>query len=293
MSREIVISDAHAHISNKGIGPHEYAKRFKRCGGWFIALVSLPPYHYGLGSSLNDLIKSFNIHIELCNIIRSCGIKVSCILGLHPAYIDRIVKEYQNRHEKVLEIVNKGIETVEKYIKEGRADGVGEIGRPHYKTIPEVFSLCDYVMIKALEIVDDYDVVLHLHLEDRGILTVLSIKELSKGLLSESRKHRVIFHHASLRTSNYACNYGFSSTIVGRYPLLKKFFDENKELSDYVMIESDYIDDPRRPGVVMYPWEIAKEATKLLSESPHYYDLLEKVFIDNVVRVYDVKYTPN
>ncbi len=292
MNREVVISDAHAHISNKGIGPHEYAKRFKGSNGWFIALASLPPYHYGLGSSLYDLIKSFDIHIELCNIIRSYGIKVSCILGLHPAYIDRIIKEYQSRHEKVLEIVNKGIETIERYIKEGRADGVGEVGRPHYKTIPEVFSLCDYIIIKALEIVNDYDVVLHLHLEDRGILTVLSIGELSEKLLSKSRKRRVVFHHASLRTSKNAFNYGFSSTIIGKYPLLKKLFDEHKELTNSVMIESDYIDDLRRPGVVMYPWEIVKEATKLLSESIHYYDLLEKVFIDNIVKVYDVEYPP-
>ncbi len=287
LSSKLMISDAHAHISNLGIGPQVYARKFKECGGWFIALVSLPPYHYGLSDSLNDFIKSLSIHTELCRVIASYGIKVSCLVGMHPAYIDRVVKNYQNKPEKIIKLINGGLNYILNLLKKGYIDGIGEVGRPHYRSIPESFSVNNYVLMNALRISKDYGAVLHLHLEDKGLLSVISINGLC-SILGFKNKCKVVFHHASITTSTYARTYGFSSTIVGRYEVIKNLIERSGEVAN-VMLESDYIDDPRRPGVVMYPWQISYEVNKLLNTNPNYADVLSRLLVDNVVKVYGVE----
>lgn len=60
---EMKYADAHCHSNPiEGLGAREIAKRFKKHGGWFIALVSLPPYHYGY---TEPSIESYRKMIEL------------------------------------------------------------------------------------------------------------------------------------------------------------------------------------------------------------------------------------
>jgi len=53
------------------------------------------------------------------------------------------------------------------------------------------------------------------------------------------------------------------------------------------LIESDFIDDPKRPGAVMYPWDIRKEVEKALSRGG-FEEVLKKYLVDNVVSLYEV-----
>lgn len=54
------------------------------------------------------------------------------------------------------------------------------------------------------------------------------------------------------------------------------------------MVESDHIDDPKRPGVVVYPWEMAKNQLELLREGKVDEEYLWKLNVDNVVKVFGV-----
>jgi len=283
----IPISDAHAHVSPKGIGAKKLAMKFKEVGGWFIVLVSLPPYHYGLSESYNDLIKSFRIHLSQCDIVRKEGVKVACILGIHPAFIDRLVKNYQNRKEDLLKYLDAALNELEVMLRAGLINGLGEFGRPHYRTIPESFSLNDYVLLRVLELSRDYNIPVHLHLEDSGVWSVISIARIS-SLIKGIIRRKIIFHHASVSTCLNALGREFSSTVLGRKAVIENLIKhlDNKELLSYVGVESDYIDDPRRPGVVMYPWEIAREISELLKLRPEVEDHVLRMLIDHVVKQY-------
>lgn len=285
----MLISDGHSHTSPNGLGAKVIAKKFKESNGWFMALVSLPPYHYGLSTSLDDLIKSFEIHMKQCSIARSEGIKIACIIGLHPAFIDRLVKQYQSRRHELLKYIDKSIRYIEGLVKEGKIDGLGEFGRPHYKTLPESFALNDYVLLKVLSMVNDYSIPIHLHLEEAGIITTISMDSIINKVLSNSKYKYVVFHHATKEICISATSRGFSATIVGKAGMIKNVLEAiEPKYAIHINIESDYIDDPKRPGIVMYPWELRLEVSKVLSEDPSLENILSLILIDSITNIYGI-----
>ncbi|MGC8975330.1 MAG: TatD family hydrolase [Thermoprotei archaeon] len=279
----VLVSDAHAHAAPSGMGAKVVAKRFKSAGGWFIALVSLPPSYYGFSAGLEGIIKSFESHVAECVRAREEGIKVACLAGIHPAYVDELVRVAgSHRTSKVLEIVERALEYLRKLRLEGRIDGLGEFGRPHYKTLPESVVVNEIVLKEALEICRDTDSLIHLHTEQGGLATVASVDYLVR--LAGVPKNKVVFHHVNTFLAETVEGFGYVMTVLGREDLLLSVL-ESKITN--ALVESDFIDDPRRPGVVMYPWDISREVEKLMSRR-EYGETLVKYLVDNVVSLYGV-----
>lgn len=278
----LLVSDAHAHVSPSGLGAKIVAKRFKDAGGWFIALVSLPPSHYGFSAGLEGIIKSFESHILECSRAREEGIKVACLTGIHPAYIDELVKiAGSHKTDKVLAILERALERLEKLRFEGKIDGLGEFGRPHYKTLPESVVVNEIVLRRVLEICRDTDSLIHLHTEQGGLATVASVDYIVR--LLGVPKNKVVFHHTTTFLAKTVEEFGYVMTVLGREDLLTNVLESGITRA---LIESDFIDDPRRPGAVMYPWDISKEVEKLLSRREDYEEVLTKYLVDNVASLY-------
>ncbi len=286
MRATVPIADAHAHASPLGLGAFRISKKFRDQGGWFIALVSLPPQHYGLPQTLEGAIKAIELHVRQCDEARRAGVKVACIAGIHPAFIDHLIKRSGGSASNVVSFVRENvIELLARMIDEGKLQGVGEFGRPHYKSIPESFAANDALLLTALEIIRDHGGVLHLHLEQGGQITVESVEIMVNSMGVRNTK-LVILHHSSTGMALHACKKGLSATIVGRSEALV----QAKRLGALcVEAESDYIDDPKRPGVVMYPWEIAEAVNQLLSADTELQEFLYKVMVDNISNVYGVE----
>ena len=286
MRATVPIADAHAHASPLGLGAFRISKKFGEHGGWFIALVSLPPQHYGLPQTLEGAIKAIELHVRQCDEARRAGVKVACIAGIHPAFIDHLIKRSGGSASNVVSFVRENvIELLARMIDEGKLQGVGEFGRPHYKSIPESFAANDALLLTALEIIRDHGGVLHLHLEQGGQITVESVETMVNSIGIRNTKS-VILHHSSTGMALHACKKGLSATIVGRSEPLA----QAKRLGALcVGAESDYIDDPKRPGVVMYPWEIAEAVNQLLSSDAGLQEFLYKVMVDNISNVYGVE----
>ena len=281
----IPCSDAHSHTDPvNGIGAYNIARRFKSVGGWFIALVSLSPLRYGFTLDIEGYLKMFELMIKECWKVKELGLKTACIVGLHPADVDKLVNTLGP--DKALELSIKILDLIARLCKEGKVSGIGEVGRQHYITKPQSFLVSEHVMEYALEISRDLDVPLHLHLEQAGKLTALDI---DKRLRRLGYKHRckVIIHHADPKVSKAAIEYGISVTVTGRYENLRRL----KDIIAHVMIESDFLDDPKRPGVVMYPWDIPKNVKKLLDDDIVDEKVLYKTCVENVCRVYGVEYS--
>ena len=53
-----------------------------------------------------------------------------------------------------------------------------------------------------------------------------------------------------------------------------------------VLVESDFIDDPRRPGVSSYPWDIPLRINELINEGVIEESYVEKIMTDYVRKAY-------
>ena len=275
----MLISDAHAHVSSLGLGGKVIGRKFKEVGGWFIALISLPPSSYGFELTYEGFIKSLNTHVNECKHAAEEGLKVFCAAGIHPASVDKLLKAYNVN--KVLQILHDVLKYIVNLIERGLINGLGEFGRPHYKAMPEAFIVNELLLEDVLKVVHDRNIPIHLHLEQRGVITVESIDRLVRKL--NVKRDLVIFHHVSGETAIEAIKRGYPVTVPAFSDAVKHLLSNNL----YFMVESDYLDDPKRPGVVRYPWDIALLAQDLLKDG-YSTDVLSKIFIENIVNVYGV-----
>ncbi|MEM4788925.1 MAG: TatD family hydrolase [Ignisphaera sp.] len=281
---KLLFADGHLHSNPvKGMGMKAIVKRFSEAGGWFAALVLLPPHHYGFENTFDGYIKALNVLINECKVSKELGLKVVCLAGIHPAAIEDEVSANTKSGIKILEKAIMVIDYVAKLIREGIIDGFGEVGRPHYKVSPEAFIVNSIVTRYTLTLAKDLGVPVHLHLEQGGELTALDIENTVNSL--GINKHKVIIHHADISTAKAAQARNLLVTVPGKYPILREAF---KLLKPYYMVESDFIDDPKRPGVSSYPWDIIENQGKLLNEGIVDEEYLYKLNIDMIVEVYKV-----
>ncbi len=281
----MMFADAHTHSNPiSGMGIEKVGKKFKELGGWFMAIVSLPPTHYGLPQNREGYVKTIEIVISECRKARAIGLRVACLAGLHPADMEKLITRHTMRMEDVLSLAEYVLNEIARRCREGSLDGIGEVGRPHYTAKPEAFVVNELILRRALTLAKDLDVVVHLHLEQGRTLTTIDIDERIQIL--GLNRNKTVLHHLDFHTASEALKRNLVFTLPAKYPLLKHAF---QVLEPAYMVESDHIDDPKRPGVSAYPWDVIEVQTRLLKEGVADEDYLARLNIDNVVRVYSVE----
>lgn len=274
--------DAHAHASTIGLGYEEVVRRFKSLGGKLIVLVQLNPGSYGLDEGLDGVMKSLDAHARLCSRVRREYGGVLCFGGLHPATVDRLVRAVRDVVGVYRELEEKYMKKLEDLLKNGLLDGLGEFGRPHYPSLPESWAINELLLVKSLTIAKDTGIRVHIHSENAGYITLKSIKLLvdSAGLPHEN----VLMHHVPPSHVQIYARDGFYVSVVGRSQVVRELGSECPN----VLVESDYLDDPRRPGAVVYPWELKREVLRAVDEGWLSNNCAEKILQVNPVVYYGV-----
>ncbi|MEM1619800.1 MAG: TatD family hydrolase [Fervidicoccaceae archaeon] len=281
-----LFADAHCHSNPaSGLGAASIARKFKSVGGWFIALVSLPSWYYGLNSieALRSYARVAETHLNECNRARESGVEVACFVGLHPAEIDRAL-ESANSYGQVIELCENAVKLIFKLCERGVIDGVGEIGRQHYKARPENIIIAQKLLERALELARDSGCKVQLHLEN---IKGFTAQDLS-GLISRLNVSMdlILVHHASPTLSLELSSRGIWSTVPATREAIARLAESGGAL---VMPESDFLDDPRRPGAVLEPWAMAENFRSLREQSSITDEMLYKLNVDNIVRFFGVK----
>lgn len=287
MSKSIPVADNHCHVNPvRGLGPREVARRFRRTGGWFMGVVALLTWDLGLSpGNLGDVDKLYRLTIESAKAIQGEGVKAVAIVGVHPAECVRLLEAGWGVG-KVKEFMFRTIDLAAQYIKRGDAVGIGEVGRPHWDVNDEVIRLCNEVIEYALATARDLNAVVHLHLERAGEATVKSIVELVNRVNVKDRR-RVILHHASPSMVKPGVEANLTPSVpVGR----PGEFEEAIRYSKSIVVESDYIDDPRRPGAVIPPWRILSRVNQFINRGVVSEDDVARIMINEIEEVYGVKH---
>ena len=94
-------------------------------------------------------------------------VKAFAVVGAHPAELSRRVKEGLDL-EKGEEIMRAALETAQKLVLDGRAVGIGEVGRPHYEVSTEELQVHNRLIQYAMELAKDANCPVQLHTETSG-----------------------------------------------------------------------------------------------------------------------------
>ncbi len=282
----IPIADAHTHTNPvRGLGAARIASRFKSQGGWFMAIVALSPWAYNIDfTGIESYREVLDILARECMAAEEAGVRTACLAGFHPADVDRLIDKYRIAPEKVLNLGLSWIDELASACKEGFLDGIGEVGRQHYKTRAERVIISEIILEKALEIARDYDCLIHMHLENAGRITIDLVNMKLRSIGTPRNLKRIVFHHMKPGHALYVADLNYAATIPGTPELLDNVLGK---VPPVFMLESDHIDDPMRPGAVVYPWLMAQHVNRMVRKVGEEY--LYKINIDNIISTYRVQ----
>ena len=277
MNAQVPITDNHMHIDPRARGL-EAVKDFKSSGGTHIILVTKPSWSLGIMvKKPEDYIKVFDETVEIASKIREIGVGAFPVLGVHPAEISKLT-EYMELPEAA-EIMKKGLEIASGYVEKGLAVGI-KSGRPHYPVAEEVLEASNGVMEYAFSLAKEQDCAVQLHTESVGEPELQDIAGRARKI--GIKMHRVVKHY-SPPLVRVCEELGIFPGVISVKGAIEQALEEGTRF----MMETDYIDDPERPGAVLGPKTIPKRTMKLMEtygEEPFW--IIHK---ENPEKVYDIE----
>lgn len=277
MAGKIPITDNHMHIDTRGRGLLA-VKDFKKAGGTHIILVSKPSWTLGVSvTKPDDYRKVFDETVEIARQINGMGVVAFPVLGVHPAEITRLSCHMELG--KVIDVMKGGLELAASYVKEGVAVGI-KTGRPHYPVSEEVWNASNEVMEHGFTLALDIDCAVQLHTESVGEPELTDITDRAKR--TGIKPYRVVKHYAPPMVA--VCEgLGIFPGILAGKDAIEVALGEGSRF----MIETDYIDDPQRPGAVLGPKTVPRRTLKLIEQFGE--EVFWKVHKDNPEKVYGVE----
>ncbi|MDV0446359.1 hypothetical protein MsAg5_01920 [Methanosarcinaceae archaeon Ag5] len=278
MKSSLPITDNHIHIDlvrGKGLAA---VSEFKNAGGTHMFLVTLPSWYLGVSvKEKNDYISVFEETIQTAETIqKETGVVAFPVLGIHPVEIMHLSEEIGVKN--AVDVMCGGFDIAARYVSEGKAVAI-KSGRPHYPVSDEIWDASNIVMCHAFELAKDLKCAVQLHVEDMTADSLASIAALAKasGLSTE----KVVNHHATPLVAE--------AEKVGIFPSVtsgKDSIETALEQGSRFLMETDYVDDPQRPGFVLGPKTVPRKTKKLIEiygEEPFW-----KIHQENPGRIYDV-----
>jgi TatD-related deoxyribonuclease len=256
----------------------EAVKDFKNAGGTHFVLCQLPMVDKVIIN--RNYKKNYEITLKMADKIRS-EINIGIFITLAPYPVDYIKLKKKFGRLKAIEIMNKGIDLAIKFCEEKKSIAIGEIGRPHFSVDEQIINDCNNILSYAMERAADIKVPIVLHTEST---TPEKYKELVKmGKKAGLSPNRIIKHFSPPFVYKNE-NYGIMPSILASRKNIEEAFKKGTRF----LMETDYIDDPNRPGAVLGPKTVPKITFDLNKKGIINEKQIYKVHKENPEKTYDI-----
>jgi TatD-related deoxyribonuclease len=238
----------------------EAVNEFIISGGTAINLVHKPDFS-NLPKTPSDYRKAYQNTLEMATEVRNkFGITVSVILGPHPVAWEHQI--HTMGLEKSSSLHLQAVKIALEYISSGHAMCLGEVGRPHYPVSDEIWDASNDLLLKIMKLAAEAKTSIQLHVEDNGEKTYSDLAILcDKAKLS---RHLAIRHYAPANISE-EFTHGLSATVSVGKDSISKIVETLPMSNSYWGMETDFLDDEKRPGAVLGPKTIPKRTQQLSS----------------------------
>ena len=274
--KNLPITDNHIHVDGKrGYGPEKVAKIFRSAGGKTLILLNKPSFTGDLTTPMDTLIRDIETirkNVE--------GVKVFGLVGVHPCEITTMAergKSLDYIKEKVIEAINYAGKLVEEY---DFLVGIGEVGRPHFKVSEEIWRVSNEILLYCMEMARDIGCALQIHGESASEEQFREFRDMARSVNLNPEK--VIKHHCGDNVLEGE-KYGIFPSIIASKPVV----EAAKKSLRFVM-ETDYIDDLRRPGAVLGIKTVPRRTRKLLEMGIINEEGVYRIHKENIEKLYNV-----
>jgi len=253
------------------------AERFRAAGGTHLFLAT-QNYEESVPLSLEAYARQFEVTRGLAQkVLEEVGVRVYPVLAPYP--VDLVGASARLGASAALELHRSALDLAGRWVREKKAVALGEVGRPHFPVSEEVSAAVEDAFRYALEVARDSDCPVVVHSPD---LTPEGFVELSErardaGLPPE----RVIKHYARSRVDPESRG-GVVPSYLARRELVREVSNDPGPW----FLETDYLDDPRRPGAVLDLATVPRRAVAIAEGGDQGTDLLWTPFVESIERVY-------
>ncbi len=268
----VEITDNHFHLDPAG--RKELAvKDFLNAGGTRLVLVNKP---YSIWNKIQDFKKQVNITLKLGRKAREAGAKVAIVASPHP--IDLIKLLESNNSDKASEIYLDAVDFCAGLVDENIIVGFGELGRPHFQVEDSIWDLSNHVLKESLLRAKEVDAPVVLHTETGTPEVMADLSQIASK--ANFPKEKLVKH------------YGGPGAIQDPHEIVVSIISSSKNIAyaantnfDF-MLETDYLDDPKRPGAVMGPKTVPRKTLKAIENNTLSEDQAYKIHTDLPDKVY-------
>jgi TatD-related deoxyribonuclease len=247
------ITDDHMHLNplrGRGI---EAIKEFRNAGGTHVFIVSLPAGESGMAiRKAEDYYTLYDLTVD---VVRQANelVHAYAVVGVHPAEFVGLAGSMGV--EQAYQVVREGLEIAAKYVAEEKAVAI-KSGRPHYPVSPDLWERSNALMRYAMDLCVDEDCAIQLHTESEPG-TFKSISDIANE--EHLPAWRTIKHFSAPAVKECESLNVFPSVIAGKGAL-----EEALSQGTRFMLETDYIDDPERPGAVLGPKTVPRKTKEAI-----------------------------
>jgi TatD-related deoxyribonuclease len=193
------------------------------------------------------------------------------VLGVHPGLVSRLVDDRGFTPEEARDLMSGGIDVASEFVEAGRALAL-KSGRPHYDVSDAVWEASNAVTRHAFERAAGIGCAVQLHTEASEDLTDLANAAESVGL----DPNRVVKHYAAGRLA------GPIPSVMSEKDRLKRAAESGEPF----VMETDFVDDPDRPGMVLGPKTVPRRVRWLLESG--YEEAVRRAHVETPAAVYGI-----
>jgi TatD-related deoxyribonuclease len=267
------VLDDHMHLDplvGRGV---EAAAEFADHGGTHLLVVNKPSWHLleDLPAGPDDFREVFDLTV---NVVEEASDvlpgRAWPVLGVHPALVSQLVDDGHDP-ESARDLMQAGLDVAAEYVADGPALAL-KSGRPHYEVSDAVWDASNAVMRHGFDLAAETGCAIQLHTEGGEDFTQVAEWAEDRGLPAK----RVVKHFSGGRLD------GPTRSVIANKDDLR----EAIEAGGLFMMETDYIDDPDRPGAVLGPKTVPRR-TRWLREEGHE-DALYRAHVETPADVYGI-----
>lgn len=268
---ETPILDHHMHLDPVNGEGAAAAERFAAAGGTHLLVLNKPSW------TLSDRTdeRAFRETFELtCEVAAAAGERIPGrawpVVGVHPALLSRL-RERGYEPAEAGAFMRAGLEIAAEFVADGPAVAL-KSGRPHYEVEEAVWAASNATLRHALGLGAEVGCPVQLHTEGGNAFPDVAEWAGERGLAPE----QVVVHYAE-------------GPIEGAIPSVisdKENLVAAAESDGPFFMETDFMDDPDRPGAVLGVRTVPRRVRWLREQG--YEAAIERAHVETPARVYGI-----
>jgi TatD-related deoxyribonuclease len=273
---DLPVIDHHCHLSPNGEGVAA-AARFRRAGGTHLFLTT-QSYAPGPILRVETYAEQFETTEKLAKAIRTeTGVVVYVVVAPYP--VDLVSASQSIGVAAALDLHRSALDLAGRWAREGRAVALGEVGRPHFPVEPDVRAAVDEAFLYALGVARDVGSPAVVHSENLDVEGVRTLARLASSVAFPLG--RLVKHYQRTIVAPET-----GAGIVPSYLARRELCSASLHESGPWFWETDFLDDPARPGAVLDLETVPRRARAIAEQHPEDVERLRIPFGSAIQSVY-------